>query len=205
MAVARAAGGFSYPEDATAEKHRRVVVSHRAEHTVGGDLSKSDGARAGPARGARRRTESVVRRVEVAAAPAAPRSSASVKSDASGVSGVSGVSRARSMEALKRARAAAKRRGATVAAARSGSVFSSPAASLAPSPAASPARPAGRGAATDDASLAALRAAFEATREEYSRLALGVIGEDSGAALDDVIERLRDVSAAIARRVQPAR
>ena len=205
MAVARAAGGFSYPEDATAEKHRRVVVSHRAEHTVGGDLSKSDGARAGPARGARRRTESVVRRVEVAAAPAAPRSSASVKSDASGVSGVSGVSRARSMEALKRARAAAKRRGATVAAARSGSVFSSPAASLAPSPAASPARPAGRGAATDDASLAALRAAFEATREEYSRLALGVIGEDSGAALDDVIERLRDVSAEIARRVQPAR
>ena len=109
------------------------------------------------------------------------------------------------MEALKRARAAAKRRGATVAAARSGSVFSSPAASLAPSPAASPARLAGRGAATDDASLAALRASFEATREEYSRLALGVLGEDSGAALDDVIERLRDVSAAIARRVQPAR
>ena len=197
MAVARAAGGFSYPEDATAEKHRRVVVSHRAEHAVGGD---GNGARAGPPLGARRRfakTEPVVRRVEVAAAPAAPRSSASVKSDASGVSGVSGVSRARSMEALKRARAAAKRRGATVAAARSGSVFSSPAAS--------PARPAGRGAATDDASLAALRASFEATREEYSRLALGVLGEDSGAALDDVIERLRDVSAAIARRVQPAR
>ena len=202
MAVARAAGGFSYPEDTTAERYRRVVVSHRAEHAVGGD---GDGARAGPARGARRRTEPVVRRVEVAAAPAAPRSSASVKSDASGVSGVSGVSRARSMEALKRARAAAKRRGATVAAARSGSVISSPAASLAPSPAASPARPAGRGAATDDASLAALRAAFEATREEYSRLALGVLGEDSGAALDDVIERLRDVSAEIARRVQPAR
>lgn len=202
MAVARAAGGFSYPEDTTAERYRRVVVSHRAEHAVGGD---GDGARAGLARGARRRTEPVVRRVEVAAAPAAPRSSASVKSDASGVSGVSGVSRARSMEALKRARAAAKRRGATVAAARSGSVISSPAASLAPSPAASPARPAGRGAATDDASLAALRAAFEATREEYSRLALGVLGEDSGAALDDVIERLRDVSAEIARRVQPAR
>jgi hypothetical protein len=206
MAVARAAGGFSYPEDAPRtekhQKHQRVVVSHRAEHAVGGD---GNGARAGPARDARRRfakTEPVVRRVEVAAAPAAPRSSASVKSDASGVSGVS---RARSMEALKRARAAAKRRGATVAAARSGSVFSSPAASLAPSPAASPARPAGRGAATDDASLAALRAAFEATREEYSRLALGVLGEDSGAALDDVIERLRDVSAAIARRVQPAR
>jgi len=201
MAVARAAGGFSYPEDAAAERHRRVVVSHRAEHAVGGD---GNGARAGPPLGARRRfakTEPVVRRVEVAAAPAAPRSSASVKSDASGVSGVSGVSRARSMEALKRARAAAKRRGATVAAARSGSVFSSPAASLAPSPAASPARPAGRGAATDDASLAALRASFEATREEYSRLALGVLGEDSGAALDDVIERLRDVSAAIARRV----
>ena len=76
---------------------------------------------------------------------------------------------------------------------------------LARAPAASPARPAGRGAATDDASLAALRASFEATREEYSRLALGVLGEDSGAALDDVIERLRDVSAAIARRVQPAR
>ena len=37
------------------------------------------------------------------------------------------------------------------------------------------------------------------------RLALGVLGEDSGAALDDVIERLRDVSAEIARRVQPAR
>ena len=101
MAVARAAGGFSYPEDATAERHRRVVVSYRAEHAVGGD---GDGARAGPARDARRRTEPVVRRVEVAAAPAAPRSSASVKSDASGVSGVSGVSRARSMEALKRAR-----------------------------------------------------------------------------------------------------
>ena len=202
MAVARAAGGFSYPEDTTAERYRRVVVSHRAEHAVGGD---GDGARAGPARGARRRTEPVVRRVEVAAAPAAPRSSASVKSDASGVSGVSGVSRARSMEALKRARAAAKRRGATVAAARSGSVISSPAASLAPSPAASPARPAGRGAATDDAALEALRAAFEASREEYSRLALGVLGEDSGAALDDVIERLRDVSAEIARRVQPAR
>ena len=102
MAVARAAGGFSYPEDTTAERYRRVVVSHRAEHAVGGD---GDGARAGLARGARRRTEPVVRRVEVAAAPAAPRSSASVKSDASGVSGVSGVSRARSMEALKRARA----------------------------------------------------------------------------------------------------
>ena len=39
----------------------------------------------------------------------------------------------------------------------------------------------------------------------FARLALGVLGEDSGAALDDVIERLRDVSAEIARRVQPAR
>ena len=44
-----------------------------------------------------------------------------------------------------------------------------------------------------------LRSTFDATREEYSRLALGAVGEDSGAALDDVMERLQDVSAAIAR------
>jgi hypothetical protein len=105
------------------------------------------------------------------------------------------------MEALKRARAAAKRRVATVAAARSGSITASPAASLAPSPAASPARPVRRGD-DGDASLTALRAEFEATREEYSRLALGVLGSDSGAALDDVIERLQEVSAAIAKRVR---
>ena len=164
MAVARAAGGFAYPEEET----------FRAGHSETAE---------------RRRRAREARR-------AAPQSNASAKS---GVSGVSGVSRARSMDALKRARAAAKRRSATVAAAMSGE-FSSPAASLAPSPAASPARASRRGPpATADASLAALRATFDATREEYSRLALGAVGEDSGAALDDVMERLQDVSAAIAR------
>ena len=171
MAVARAAGGFAYPEEET----------FRAGHSETAE---------------RRRRAREARR-------AAPQSNASAKS---GVSGVSGVSRARSMDALKRARAAAKRRSATVAAAMSGE-FSSPAASLAPSPAASPARPSRRGPpAAADASLAALRAAFEATREEYSRLTLGDIGGDAGAALDDVMEGLRDVSTAIARRatVEPA-
>ena len=194
-AVARAAGGFSYPGDGAEERQRQRHASREAEARRKRFASVSGGIGA-----AERRSDSsdVLRgdgeiREGRAKGPPAP--------EASNVSDVSGVSRARSMEALKRARAAAKRRVATVAAARSGSITASPAASLAPSPAASPARPVRRGD-DGDASLAALRAEFEATREEYSRLALGVLGSDSGAALDDVIERLQEVSAAIAKRVR---
>ena len=168
MAVARAAGGFSYPEDTTAERYRRVVVSHRAEHAVGGD---GDGARAGPARGARRRTEPVVRRVEVAAAPAAPRSSASVKSDASGVSGVSGVSRARSMEALKaRAPPPMARRDGRGGPERLRYFFAGGFAALASAAARASA---GRGG---DGRRAARCARRSRRRARVSRLALGVLG-----------------------------
>ena len=197
-AVARAAGGFSYPGDGAEERQRQRHAREADARRKRENASVSGGIGAAERRSDSRtlRVAEGVRRAKVPPAP--PSNVSDVSSD---VSLVSGVSRARSMEALKRARAAAKRRVATVAAARSGSITASPAASLAPSPAASPARPVRRGD-DGDASLAALRAEFEATREEYSRLALGVLGSDSGAALDDVIERLQEVSAAIAKRVR---
>jgi hypothetical protein len=197
-AVARAAGGFSYPGDGAEERQRQRHAREADARRKRENASVSGGIGAAERRSDSRtlRVAEGLRRAKVPPAP--PSNVSDVSSD---VSLVSGVSRARSMEALKRARAAAKRRVATVAAARSGSITASPAASLAPSPAASPARPVRRGD-DGDASLAALRAEFEATREEYSRLALGVLGSDSGAALDDVIERLQEVSAAIAKRVR---
>mgnify|MGYP006135953359 FL=1 len=128
---------------------------------------------------------------------------------------------------LKLARVAQKRRGALVAAARAGSITESPGSSpwvsTQPSPAQSPARPLfrignGETGMNENTSkkqteninpknVASLRETFEATRLEYKELTRGM-DEPGGAthvdsdALDDVITRLRDVSAAIAKHVK---
>jgi hypothetical protein len=132
--------------------------------------------------------------------------------------------RDRSLSALKLARAAARRRGATIAAARRGEITETPAVSLGASPIASPRRtPTRRDEKSrdehpkitkpgieldDDVTLDALRASFEATREEYSKIARDLTEggvEYSGEALDAVMARLQDVSEAIAKRLRLVR
>lgn len=123
---------------------------------------------------------------------------------------------------LKLARVAAKRRGATVAAVRAGSITESPAASSLgvsrevshnPSPAPSPKRatffsaePNSESETEKQTELASLRKTFNATRAEYDELTRAMTSAHGGGhavdddALDDVIDRLREVSTAIAKR-----